>query len=66
MLGAIGVFIALGLFTQPVIGITGSILSPSTAILLSASIGIVCMVLAMLFIPSLRNAGTIDEESTQI
>ena len=66
VLGAIGVFIALGLFTQPVIGITGSILSPSTAILLSASIGIVCMVLAMLFIPSLRNAGTIDEESTQI
>jgi MFS family permease len=64
-LGAVAVFIGIGPFGQLGIGLLASILSPATAVLITASIGIVFMLIAFVLYPAMRKSKTIELEATQ-
>jgi predicted MFS family arabinose efflux permease len=64
-LGAVAVFIGIGPFGQLGIGLLASILSPPTAVLITASIGIVFMLIAFVLYPAMRKSKTIELEATQ-
>ena len=63
VLGSIAVFIGIGPFGQLGIGLLASILDPATAVLITASIGIVFMFIAFVLYPAMSKSGSLEQEA---
>jgi len=63
VLGAVAVFIGIGPFGQLGIGALASILDPATAVLITASIGIVCMFIAFVIYPAMNKPTTLEPDA---
>jgi hypothetical protein len=59
-LGAVAVFIGIGPFGQLGIGALASILDPATAMLITASTGIVFMFIAFVIYPAMNKSESLD------
>jgi len=63
VLGSIAVFIGIGPFGQLGIGLLASILDPATAVLITASIGIVLMFIAFVLYPAMSKSASLELEA---
>jgi len=59
-LGAVAVFIGIGPFGQLAIGALASILDPATAVLITASVGIVFMFIAFVIYPAMNKSESLE------
>ena len=62
-LGAIAVFIGIGPFGQLGIGVLANILDPATAVLITASTGIVFMFVAFVVYPKMSKSDALEQEA---
>ena len=60
-LGAVAVFIGIGPFGQLGIGLLANILDPATAVLITASVGIVGMAIAFFVYPMMSGSRALDQ-----
>ena len=65
VLGSIAVFIGLGLLGQLGIGLLASILNPATAVLITASTGIVFMFISFVLYPAMNKSASIELDANQ-
>ncbi len=65
VLGSVAVFIGIGPFGQLGIGLLASILDPATAVLLTASTGIVFMFIAFVIYPVMSRSNALDTDSAK-
>jgi MFS family permease len=63
VLGAVAVFIGVGLFGQLGIGLLADILGPATAILITGSLGIAGMLVAFVVFPNMRKSTALERET---
>ncbi|MDA1280896.1 MAG: MFS transporter, partial [Chloroflexi bacterium] len=63
VLGSVAVFIGIGPFGQLGIGLLASVLDPATAVLITASVGLACMVFAFFAYPTMRKSGALEQEA---
>ena len=63
-LGAVAVFIGVGPFGQLAIGALASILDPATAVLITASTGIIFMFIAFVIYPAMNKSDSLEQEAT--
>jgi MFS family permease len=66
VLGSIAVFIGIGPFGQLGIGLLASILDPATAVLITASIGIVLMFIAFVLYPAMSKSASLELEADTV
>ena len=65
VLGSVTVFIGIGPFGQLGIGLMASILDPATAVLITASTGIVLMFIAFIIYPAMNKPESLEQEAAQ-
>ena len=65
VLGSVAVFIGLGLLGQLGIGLLASILNPATAVLITASTGIVFMFISFVLYPAMNKSASIELDANQ-
>jgi MFS family permease len=65
VLGAVAVFIGIGPFGQLGIGLMASVLDPATAVLITASIGIVFMFIAFVIYPAMNKPESLEAEAAE-
>jgi len=63
VLGSVAVFIGLGPLGQLGIGALASILDPATAVLITASIGIICMFIAFVIYPAMSKPDSLERDT---
>jgi MFS family permease len=63
VIGSIAVFIGIGPFGQLGIGLLANILDPATAVLLTASIGIIFMFIAFIIYPAMSKSTSLEQET---
>jgi tellurite resistance protein TehA-like permease len=63
VLGSVAVFIGLGPLGQLGIGALASILNPATAVLITASIGIICMFIAFVIYPAMSKPDSMERDT---
>ena len=63
VLGSVAVFIGLGPLGQLGIGALASILNPATAVLITASIGIICMFIAFVIYPAMSKPDSLERDT---
>jgi len=62
-LGSVAVFIGIGPFGQLGIGALASILDPATAVLITASTGIVLMFIAFVIYPAMNKSESLERDA---
>lgn len=65
VLGSVAVFIGLGPLGQLGIGLLASVLNPSTAVLITASTGIVFMFISFVLYPAMNKSASIELDANQ-
>jgi MFS family permease len=65
VLGSVAVFIGLGPLGQLVIGLLASVLNPATAVLITASTGVVFMFISFVLYPAMNKSVSIELDANQ-
>ena len=63
VLGSVAVFIGIGPFGQLGIGALASILNPATAVLITASAGIIFMFIAFVLYPAMSKSTSLEQDA---
>ncbi len=63
VLGSVAVFIGIGPFGQLGIGLLATVLNPATAVLITASSGIVCMFIAFVIFPAMNKPTALETDA---